>query len=442
LGAQIRHWAAHCIAASLRQNGPVDETDGWRRHLPLPLRVRGFALFALANVSSNFAMNMAQLAIGYQVYVIHRSQLDLGLVPLAAFIPLPLVALPAGQLADRFPRRKIFVVSNLLDALVMVGLVAVSLSGAHQLWPFLALAAATGVATVVGAPAARAMSPMLVPEDLVASAMALRSTTFQFAVVTGPAVGGVLLALDSSGVAVYSIATALCVAAAFAAARIREPVAAVATTPLRGWASLVEGLRFVRRTEVLLGAIALDLFAVLFAGAVALLPVFALDILHVGRIGLGVMRAAPAVGAVTAGVWLARHPLQRREGRTLLIAVAGFGLSMVVFGLSHSFALSLLALALSGFTDMFSMSVRGTTVAMATPDELRGRVNAVEMVFISGSNELGGFESGAAAALIGTVPAVVIGGGLTVGLALVWKRVFPALARIDGLASLRPARLR
>jgi MFS family permease len=170
------------------------------------------------------------------------------------------------------------------------------------------------------------------------------------------------------------------------------------------------------------------------------MPVFALDILHVGTIGLGVMRAAPAVGAVIAGVWLARHPLLRREGRTLLVAVATFGLSMLVFGLSTSFVLSLLALALSGFVDMYSMSIRGTTVALATPDELRGRVNAVEMVFISGSNELGGFESGAAAALIGTVPAVVIGGVLTITLAVVWKWVFPALANVDGLASLRPER--
>jgi MFS family permease len=403
--------------------------------------VRDFALFSLANVSSNFGMNMAQVTIGYQVYAIRHSKLDLGLIGLAAFIPLPLLALPAGQLADRFRRSKIFIVSNVLDAAVLVGLVAVSLAGATQLWPFLALAAATGVATVIGAPAARAMSPMLVPEDLVASAMALRSTTFQFAVVTGPALGGLILGLEHTGVAVYAIAAGLCLAAAFAAAAISEPVRAAATPPAPGWASLLEGLHFVRRTRVLLGAIALDLFAVLFGGAIALLPAFARDILHVGPIGLGFLRASPAVGAVLAGVWLARHPLSRREGRTLLVVVAGFGISMIVFGLSHWFALSIVALAVSGFTDMFSMSIRGTTVAMATPDALRGRVNAVEMVFISASNELGAFESGVAAALIGSVPAVVIGGTLTVGLALVWKWVFPALANVDGLARLRPERV-
>jgi len=416
-------------------------TDSWRRHLPPPLRVRDFAVFSVANVASNFAMTMAQLAIGYQVYAIRHSKLDLGLIGLAAFLPLPLLALPAGAIADRFPRSRIFVLSNLLDALVMLGLVGVSIAGANELWPFLALAAATGVATVVGAPATRALSPMLVPEDLVASAMALRSTTFEFAVVTGPAFAGLLLAVDGSGVTVYVTATVLCLAAALAAGRIREPLAALASTVAPSRSNLLEGLRFVRRTQVLFGAIALDLFAVLFGGAVALLPAFAKDILHVGPLGLGVLRAAPAVGAVVAGIWLARHPLRRREGRTLLIVVAGFGVSMIVFGLSESFALSLVALALSGFMDMFSVSIRGTTVAIATPDSLRGRVNAVEMVFISGSNELGAFESGVAAALIGSVPAVVIGGTLTVGLALVWRWVFPALARIDGLASLRPQRV-
>jgi MFS family permease len=415
---------------------------GLRRHIPVPLLVRDFALFSLANITSNFAANMAQVAIGWQVFHIRHSTFDLGLVPLAAFIPLPLLALPAGHLADRFRRTRISMVSELLDGVIMVALVGVSLAGATQLWPFLALAAASGVSTVIGAPAARAMSPMLVPEELVASAMALRSTTFQFAVVIGPAVGGLLFALDDSGVTVYTIAAVLCLAAAVATLRIAEPVGATASLPARGWESLLEGLRFVRRTPVLFGAIALDLFAVLFAGAVYLLPAFAVNVLHVHALGLGVLRAAPAVGAVIAGIWLARHPLRRHEGRTLLLVVAAFGASMMVFGLSRWFALSLVALALSGFWDMFSMSIRGVTVAMATPDELRGRVNAVEMVFISGSNELGGFESGVAASLLGLVPSVVIGGALTIALAAVWRGVFPALANVDDLASLKPARLR
>ena len=203
--------------------------------------------------------------------------------------------------------------------------------------------------------------------------------------------------------------------------------------------SLLAGLRFVRRTPVLLGAISLDLVAVLFGGAVALLPLFARDILEVGPVGLGVLRSAPAVGALLAGIMLTRRPLQGMAGRKLLIVVAVFGASMVVFGLSHSFALSFAALAVGGFADMISMNIRSMITAIATPDALRGRVNAVEMVFISASNELGAFESGAAAALIGAVPAVVIGGSLTIVCALVWPRLFPQMARIDRLESLHPA---
>jgi hypothetical protein len=203
--------------------------------------------------------------------------------------------------------------------------------------------------------------------------------------------------------------------------------------------SLLAGIRFVRRTPVLLGAITLDLFAVLFGGAVALLPVFARSVLHTGPVGLGLLRSAPAVGALIAGVILARRPLQGHAGRTLLVVVGIFGVSMVVFGLSTSFLLSAAALAVSGFADMFSMNIRSTTVALATPDALRGRVNAVEMVFISASNELGAFESGVAASLIGAVPAVVLGGVATIALAAVWAKVFPPLARIDRLEELRPA---
>jgi hypothetical protein len=202
---------------------------------------------------------------------------------------------------------------------------------------------------------------------------------------------------------------------------------------------LLAGLRFVRRTPVLLGAISLDLVAVLFGGAVALLPLFARDILDVGPVGLGILRSGPAVGALVAGIILTRRPLRNHAGRTLLVVVGVFGASMVVFGLSRSFVLSFVALAVGGFADMISMNIRATIVALATPDALRGRVNAVEMVFISASNELGAFESGAAAALVGAVPAVVIGGTLTIVAALVWPRLYPAMARIDRLESLHPA---
>jgi hypothetical protein len=202
--------------------------------------------------------------------------------------------------------------------------------------------------------------------------------------------------------------------------------------------SVLEGLRFVRRTQVLLGAILLDLLAVLFGGAVALLPVFARSILHVGATGLGVLRAAPAIGALLAAAWLTRHPLQRHAGRTLLIVVGLYGASIIVFGLSRVFVISLLALGVSGFVDLYSMNIRSTTVALASPDRLRGRVNAVEMVFISASNQLGAFESGLAAYLVGTIPAVVGGGVMTILLAVSWGRLFPALANVDRLEDVRP----
>jgi MFS family permease len=205
-----------------------------------------------------------------------------------------------------------------------------------------------------------------------------------------------------------------------------------------GLDSVFAGIHFIRDTPMLAGAILLDLFAVLFGGAVALLPVFARSILHTGPLGLGILRSATAVGALLGAIWVARRPLKRHAGRTLLLVVGAFGASIVVFGLSHNFELSFAALAVSGFVDMISMNIRAITVATATPNALRGRVTAVEMIFISASNELGAFESGLAAALIGTVPAVVAGGAITITLAVLWTKFFPSLAKIDRMEDLRP----
>jgi hypothetical protein len=283
------------------------------------------------------------------------------------------------------------------------------------------------------------MTPTLVPFELLPNAIALRSTASQAVVVVGPAVGGVLFALGPE--VVYATAAVLMlIAVGFV---VPMKLRAIEAAPFEIGSgsrleSLLAGLRFVRRTPVLLGAISLDLVAVLFGGAVALLPVFARDVLDVGPVGLGVLRSAPAVGAMLAGIMLTRRPLRGMAGRKLLIVVGVFGASMVVFGLSSSFPLSFAALAVSGFADMISMNIRSMITALATPDALRGRVNAVEMVFISASNELGAFESGVAAALIGAVPAVVIGGSLTIVCALVWPRLFPKMAKIDRLESLQP----
>jgi MFS family permease len=411
-----------------------------RQRIPIVLRQHDFALLWVALLVMAVATQMAAVAIGWQVYAIDRRPLDLGLIGLAEFLPLPLLALPAGHVADRYPRKTVFAASLVVEIVVMALLLVVSLSGAHELWPFLALAFLTGVAGAIGSPAARAIPPEVVSLDLLASAMAYRSIAGQAAVIGGPALGGVLFAIDPE--LVYGLAVALLVVGlgCVLALRLpRSPTRLPAVEPPPGLDSLLAGIGFIRRTPVMLGAISLDLFAVLFGGAVALLPVFARSILHTGPAGLGFLRSGPAVGALIAGIILARRPLAGAAGRTLLTVVAVFGASMIVFGLSRWFALSLVALAVSGFADMISMNIRSTTVALATPPPLRGRVNAVEMVFISASNELGAFESGVAAALIGAVPAVVAGGALTVGIAAVWPRLFPALASIDRLEDLHPA---
>jgi MFS family permease len=403
------------------------------------LAERDFALLWLALLGMGISVQMLEVAIGWEVYTNHRSALDLGWIGLAEFIPMFVLALPAGHLADRLPRRLVFIASLLLSAGVAIGLVLLSSSGVTAVLPFLALALGAGTASAIGTPAARALPPTLVPPELLESAMTLRSIAVQFGAVVGPALGGLLYPF-SAGI-VYGVAAGMCLAAAVCVAAITHSPAAddapgTGNTP--GLASVLGGIRFVGHTQILFGAILLDLLAVLFGGAVALLPLFARSILHVGPTGLGILRSAPSVGALCAAVLLTRRPLGGRAGRTLLVAVGVFGASMIVFGLSRSFLLSLAALAISGFVDMFSMNIRSTTVALATPDRLRGRVLAVEMVFISASNQLGAFESGLAAFALGAVPAVVIGGALTVVIALSWSRMFPALAGVDRLRDLRP----
>jgi MFS family permease len=387
---------------------------------------------------SSVAMQMAAVAIGWQVYSIHHSAFDLGLIGLAEFAPVPLLALPAGQLADRLPRLAVVFVWGFADATVFALLLLVTLNGANQLWPFFLLALTTGTLAAFGNPAGRSIVPELVPSELLTGAIALRSVGGQISTIAGPAVGGLLFAIRPE--AVYATGIALLVTSSLLLLRIsRQQLSRRAAPKAPGFESLLGGIRLVRATPVVLGAITLDLFAVLFGGAVALLPLFAKSVLHTGPLGLGVLRSAIAVGALFAGIMIARKPLGGKAGRTLLVVVGLFGASMVVFGLSRWFLVSALALAVSGFADMISMNIRQTTVALATPNSLLGRVNAVEGVFIGASNELGAFESGAAAALVGAVPAVVAGGALTILLALVWPRFFPALARVDRLEDVRPS---
>ena len=399
------------------------------------LRERDFRLFWLSLLSEGLALSMATVAVGWQVYEIDGDPLDLGLVGLAEFIPLPLLALPAGHLADRVSRRTVIVAARLLDTAVLLALLGVTVAGPDRLAPFLVLAFGTGVASALGAPAGRALTPSLVPEELLAAAFAIRSVAFQVAVVVGPAVGGLLFAVRPElvyGIGALLTLISLAFIVQLRSGRTPAPVGAP------GLDSVLDGVRLIRRTRVLLGAISLDLFAVLFGGAVALLPAFAKDVLGTGPTGLGVLRSAPAVGALAAGLVLTRHPVQRRVGAVLLTVVALFGAATVVFGLSRAMWLSVLALAVAGAADMVSVVLRQLILPFVTPDALRGRVTAVEMVFISASNELGAFESGVAAALLGLVPAVVLGGVATIAIAALWPFLFRELARVDRVEELRP----
>jgi len=402
------------------------------------LRVPEFRRWWLALLAMGIGMQMLEVAIGWEVYSLHRSPLDLGWIGLAEFTPTFVLALPAGHLADRLPRRLVFGAALTLGAGVGSGLAAVSASGQTSVVPYLALAAGSGTVMALGTPAARAMAPTLVPASVLPNAMALRTVAGQTGQVLGPALGGVLYA--ASPVLVYSLAAGMCLVAAVLVVGVRGQAPASPPTPeAPRLAGVLEGLRLVRRTPVILGAILLDLLAVLFGGAVALLPVFARSILHVGPAGLGALRAAPAVGALVAAVAITRWPIGRRAGRTLLTVVGVYGVAIIVFGLSRFFLLSLVALAVSGFADLFSVNIRITTVTLATPDRLRGRVSAVEMVFVNASNQLGAFESGLAAFLVGAVPAVIGGGVITVLIAASWRRFFPDLARMDRFQDAAPA---
>ena len=406
-----------------------------RQRLPPALRIRGFAFLWTALLTNGFATQMMVVAIGWQVYTIRHRPLDLGLVGLAEFLPLPLLALPAGQLADRVARRTVAIVASGLQVGIAMLLLAITEIGPHSIWPFLGVGLLNGIASAVGTPAQRALTPELVPLDLLQGAIALRSVAGQIGVVAGPALGGVIFAIEP--VAVYALAAALLVAAGAATLGLPRTVS-LRNEEVVDRRTLVAGIHFIRQTRVVLGAILLDLVAVLFGDAIALAPVFAKTILEGGPVVLGALRTAPSVGALIAGLIITRRPLGFRAGRTLLLVVAIFGLATIVFGLSRSLPLSLAMLGITGFVDMISMNIRATTVTLLTPLSLQGRVGAVEWVFISASNELGAFESGLMASLLGTVRAVVLGGVLMVGFAATWPRFFPALSRLGRLDELEP----
>ncbi len=400
------------------------------------LRYRDFRRYALGRFFATIAWQMLGVAVGWQLYSITHDPLDLGLVGLAQFLPFLVLVLPGGQLADRADRRLVMVAAYVIEALCAVVLLAFTISGRHEIWPVFAAMALFGAGRAFWMPAGQAMTVNLVPADVFPAAVGLNQTLFQSAVITGPAIGGLLYAFGESqlhiqgALLVYAVALALLILVVVLMAGIRPVRPPPNAAPL-SQREFFEGLRFVFHRKPVLGAISLDLFAVLFGGATALLPVFAADILHVGPVGLGVLRTAPGVGAALTAVWLAARPITRHAGTWMFGGVALFGAATIVFGLSTSFALSCVALFLLGIGDMVSVFVRHLLVQLETPDAIRGRVSAVSAMFIGASNELGEFESGVTARAFGTVPSVAFGGVACLLVVAVYLRLFPELRRLD-----------
>lgn len=377
-------------------------------------------------------MQVLSVAIGWRVYEITRNPLSLGLVGLCQFVPMFALTLPGGDLADRGDPRRVLSLSLIAEAVCGALLLAISVGEAHHVWAYYAVLVAVGAARGMAGASSQALVPFLVPPERLPRAIALSSSTFQAAVIAGPALGGLLYAIGAS---VAFGAASVCFLLAGIGVEIlagrRRDAAPVAETA--AYARIAEGVRYVRARPIILGAISLDLFAVLLGGATALLPIYARDILHVGPVGLGLLRSAPALGATATAIALARRPLMRHAGSRMFATVAIFGVATVVFGLSRNFPLTLAALAVLGAADMVSVYIRHALVQFGTPDAMRGRVSAVNVLFIGASNELGEFESGVTAALFGTVPAVVIGGVGTLVVVALWMRLFPPLRRIDRL---------
>jgi MFS family permease len=394
-------------------------------------RFPDFVRFFGARVATGLAMQVHNVGVGWLVYDRTGSALALGLVGLAAFLPALLLALVAGVVADRFDRRLVVTVCWAIIAMGEIGLLYCAVNPDIPVWPIYGFTVLVGACRAFANPATQALLPNLVPRSHFAAAVSFNASAWQSSSIIGPAVGGFLYALGPA--AVFGVS-----AGCFALGSLL-----VSTVSIRGHgggtrerptlATLFAGVSFIRSRPVVLGAISLDLFAVLLGGAVALLPIYAKDILQVGPWGLGLLRSMPATGAIGMTLLMAWFPLRRKAGQRMLMAVAVFGIGTIVFGLSTNLYLSMAALFTVGAADMISVVVRQTLVQLETPDEMRGRVSAVNSVFIGASNELGEFESGLAAAAVGPVAAVVLGGIGTIAVVALWIRIFPALWKRDAL---------
>jgi MFS family permease len=396
------------------------------------LRHRAFLQFWFAKNASSFGFQMMSVAVGWQIYQITGRALDLGLIGLVQFVPSVLLALPAGHVADQFDRRRIVTIWQAIEWVAIALLAGFSFTGHLNEVGILALVFVVGVGKAFEFPALQSMLPAIVPARVLPRAMAATASAGQAAMIAGPALGGLLYVAGPA--TVYAVSAVLYLVALTLMTRLsydhlpprREP----ATLK-----TLFAGVHFIRNRPAVFGVISLDLFAVLLGGATALLPIFAKDILHTGPWGLGLLRAAPAVGALLMSVWLARHSLERRVGSIMFASVAGFGVATLVFALSKTLWLSLIALFALGAFDMVSMVIRGALVQLETPDDMRGRVSAVNAIFINTSNQLGEFESGILAAALGAVNATILGGIGTLVVVGLWMWWFPSLRHRQGLVS-------
>jgi MFS family permease len=394
------------------------------------LRHRSFLLFLLSRSFSRFSSQIAAVAIGWQVYDLTGSAFDLGMVGLVQFLPTLLLVFVAGHAADRYERKRVVQVCQLAEALTAVFLAWGAYAGSLTVAQIFIATAVLGAAGAFESPTIAALLPLIVPEGTLQRATALSSGAAQLATIIGPALGGLAYAI-APGVS-YGVMALFWLLGTLLTGAIRLTKSAAvrdAATP----ADLFAGVRFVRNNPAVLGTISLDLFAVLLGGATALLPIYARDILQTGPLGLGILRAAPAVGALLITAILARHTIDRRVGMRMFQAVIVFGVATVVFAVSHWMWLSVLALVILGAADVVSVVIRFSLVQLSTPDEMRGRVGAVNFLFINASNQLGQFESGVTAALFGAMPAAALGGLGTIAIALLWMKLFPALRDVERL---------
>lgn len=401
---------------------------------------RAFVLFEIARFLIVSAVEMQAVAVGWQVYEITKKPLDLGWVGLAQFLPGILLFPISGHASDRFERRNVLSAAYAGYAVCFALFLALARRPVQSVKEIYIVLVLIGIVRSFNSTASRSILPQLVSTEHFPNAVAWNASIFQAATILGPSFGGILYAAFRGPSAVYAISMIIAIAATLSTFRIKPEAKARPREPMT-FKTVFAGLHYIWSRKLILGAISLDLFAVLLGGAVALLPVYAREILHTGPWGLGLLRTAPGVGAAIMSVLLAHRPLRGKSGPTLLWAVAGFGVCTIIFGLSHSLTLSLISLLLLGASDMVSVIIRATLTQLATPDQMRGRVNAVDMIFIGTSNEFGQFESGVTAAWFGTVPAVVLGGVGTLAVIGLWAWLFPELRQAGDLHSIRSEEL-